>query len=181
MMIKKRIFFLVVPCFITYMLFPLNPQVDTHLPIFENQSESDYGVYLGLDDNILFLLAGKSSFNAINLPNFKMHISGATRLNFISRSEEFPSLYFEFGGYASGRCPDGYEGPFFVSVWSGNADIPETEKMVYRYCQKKETEAGLLGFRIKPDGVPEVFATSNTQIISSYTIDKMSKQKKVSE
>ncbi len=172
MFIKKVLAVLLLSVYF-HTIVPLQPQVDTVVDRFDNKSEADYGVYMGSDDGIAFLLAQKSTFYSGMISGFKMHISGPIRLNFISRSEAFPSVYLDFGGYASGDCPAGYEGPFFIAVWTGNPDIPDTEKVIYRYCQKRGVDEGFVGLRIKPDGMPEVFATNNTRMISSYEVDTL--------
>ena len=148
----------------------LGINIDTRLTIFENKSKNiDYKLYVGKDDNSLLLLKNNSYFDIKDQPELikLTNITPKIVISFTSLNTLYPSIYLRFGGLAGGTCPADFSGPYYVDLWHGHSDVPDSERLHIRYCQKGES--GTLGLRIDTDGNPTIFAGENTKVLDENT------------
>ena len=156
--------------------------LNTYLSFFQNDTEgANYLVFIGRDDDLQFLLTPKSSLNFDHFKSMreKLFLSSRILIYLKSLSDFHPSIYLQFGGAASGMCPEGYQGPLFVSLWKGHSDIPYSKRNYVSFCQK--SAYGSLGIKIYPGGIPEIIAGKNTFLLSvkNTTHDVFEDQRKL--
>src|SRR3990170_8168426 len=153
---KKILFIPILLSFVCFGQAKINVDVDTFLTKFENKSQNiDYKIFIGKDDTSLYLLKKNSSLDLKNITENKIHITSSIITVLSSLNTEFPHIYLQFGGLASGECPDGYSTPYYVELWQGHYDLPDVERKSIRYCQKEKT--GTIGLRIDEKGNPTIF------------------------
>ena len=77
----------------------------------------------------------------------------------------FVPVFIQDGGYASGTLQDGYEGPFYISMWLQVPYVAETNKTHVCYAVKKG-EIGTIGIRIGKKGDYRLVAYDNVRFIA---------------
>lgn len=81
-----------------------------------------------------------------------------------SKGSFFP-VFVKHCGIASGQAPDGFEGPFYISMWLSHPQVPETSKVHVRYVCKKGID-GKVGIKIGSKGDYRFVADENIQFLS---------------
>ena len=141
--------------------------VNTFFDVFENQTaDADFKVFVGSGDQ-RFLLVHNTTFDLQKThPQLQesIRVSDRMRIDLIEVSGETKSIYIKFGGYASGKCSQDEDGPFYLSLWREFPDAPEINRKYIRYCQCGPV--GRLGLRVNEGGDPEIFAVANTTILN---------------
>jgi hypothetical protein len=80
-----------------------------------------------------------------------------------SRGSFFP-VFIKYSGAASGQVPEGFEGPYCLSMWLSHPQVPETSKVYVRYVVKKGTD-GHIGIKIGKKGDYRFVAHKNVHFL----------------
>jgi hypothetical protein len=164
--VKKRLFIVLFTPWLMQADSVLSP-INTFMNVFENNSSSDYKVFVGSGDS-RFMLIHNTRFDLEQThPQLSesIRVSDKIRIDLQAVTDDTKSIYVKFGGYASGKCDQGYEdGPFYIEMWLEYPDAPEINRDYVRYCQRG-TE-GRLGLRVNEAGEPEIFTVDNTIIVN---------------
>lgn len=76
----------------------------------------------------------------------------------------FLPIYLKDEGRVSGQAPEGFYGPFYLSMWLNYPDVPEDQKLYVRYVVKIGQQAEFC-IRINPQGDCQVIALSNMELL----------------
>jgi len=76
----------------------------------------------------------------------------------------FP-VFIKHSGIASGQAPENFEGPFCISMWLSNPQVPETSKVHVRYVKRKGV-SGKVGIKIGVKGDYRFVADENIQFLN---------------
>jgi len=74
-------------------------------------------------------------------------------------------VFIQDGGIASGTVEQGYEGPFYISMWIQFPQVPQSSKLHVRYGVKKG-QIGSIGVKIGKQGDYRFVAYDNVKFIS---------------
>lgn len=76
----------------------------------------------------------------------------------------FLTIYVKDEGKVSGQVPEGFYGPFYLSMWLNYPDVSEDQKIYVRYAIKigKQAECAI---RINSEGDCQIIALSNMQLL----------------
>jgi len=80
----------------------------------------------------------------------------------------FLPIYMEDEGRVSGKAPDGYHGPYYISMWLEYPQVTDEQKIHTRYVVK-HNRRGEIGIRIDPLGNCQILALDNIKFLP--TID----------
>lgn len=98
------------------------------------------------------------------LPAKEIGLSPGNKLAIKCCKGSYVPVFMQDGGYASGMVEDGYEGPFYISMWLSIPNACETNKTHIRYALKKGT-IGTIGVRIGKKGDYRLVAHDNIKFI----------------
>ncbi len=76
----------------------------------------------------------------------------------------FLPIYLKDEGRVSGQAPEGFYGPFYISMWLNYPDVPEDQKQYVRYVVKIGCQAEFC-IRINPQGDCQLIALSNMELL----------------
>ncbi|MBV8660996.1 MAG: hypothetical protein JO129_02535 [Candidatus Dependentiae bacterium] len=76
----------------------------------------------------------------------------------------FLPIYIKDEGKAGGQAPEGFHGPYYVSMWLNYPDVPDDQKQHVRYVVKFG-EQGEFCIRINPHGDCQIIALSNMELL----------------
>lgn len=76
----------------------------------------------------------------------------------------FLPIYVKDEGKVSGQAPEGFYGPFYLSMWLNYPDVSEDQKMYVRYVVKIGKHAEF-AIRINGEGDCQVIALANMQLL----------------
>lgn len=76
----------------------------------------------------------------------------------------FLPVYVQYGGPASGEKQEGFDGPFYISMWLHYPQVPETVKTHVR-CMVKSGTTGTIGIKIGNHGDYRFVAYENVHFI----------------
>jgi hypothetical protein len=128
----------------------------------ENETEAcEFKIFYGSDSSSGFVFP-KSIFtfdpkNYITLNSEDMLVLKCSRGSF------YP-VFVKHCGFASGQAPEGFEGPYCISMWLAHPQVPETSKVYVRYVIKKGTE-GHVGIKIGKKGDYRFVAHQNVHFL----------------
>lgn len=74
-------------------------------------------------------------------------------------------VFVQDGGYASGEVEDGYDGPFYITMWLNLPSVAESNKTHIRYVVKKG-EVGKIGLKIGNNGDYRFVAHENMKFLA---------------
>ena|GEM_PF-1116579 len=77
---------------------------------------------------------------------------------------EFLPIFVKDGGKVGGQAPDGFHGPYYLSMWLNYPDVSEDQKTYVRYVVKLGQQ-GEFCIRINPQGDCQIIALSNMQLL----------------
>ena len=146
-------------------IIPVVKPVNTFLSVFENKSNTDFKMFVGIGRS-RFLLAHTSCIDlskAHGKLKDSIRVSDGARVDMVDVSGTNQSIYIKFGGYASGPC-NGAKTPFYLEIWREFPDAPQLHRTYVRYTQS--ANIGHLGLRISQNSSPEIFAVGGTRIVS---------------
>ncbi|MBI2344587.1 hypothetical protein HYV10_00755 [Candidatus Dependentiae bacterium] len=90
--------------------------------------------------------------------------TGDTLVIKCSKGSFFP-VFIKYCGIASGNAPENFEGPYYITMWLSNPQVPETSKVHVRYVRKKGVN-GKIGIKIGSKGDYRFVADQNIQFLS---------------
>ena len=76
----------------------------------------------------------------------------------------FLPIYLRDEGKVAGQAPDGFHGPYYISMWLNYPDVPEDQKQYVRYVVKIGHQAEF-SIRINPQGDCQIIALSNMELL----------------
>lgn len=76
----------------------------------------------------------------------------------------FASVFIKDGTRASGQAPQGYQGPYTVSMWLPYPHVPESQKTNIRYVVKQNSK-GKIGIKIGAQGDYRLVAKDNVKFV----------------
>jgi hypothetical protein len=76
----------------------------------------------------------------------------------------FLPIYLKDEGKVGGQAPEGFHGPYYVSMWLNYPDISEDQKQYVRYVVKIGHQAECC-IRINPQGDCQLIALANMQLL----------------
>lgn len=76
----------------------------------------------------------------------------------------FLTIYMKDEGKAGGQAPDGFHGPYCISMWLNYPDVSDEQKQYTRYVVKLGQQ-GEFSVRINPEGDCQIIALSNLQFL----------------
>ena len=76
----------------------------------------------------------------------------------------FLPIYIKNEGKVSGQAPEGYFGPFYLSMWLEYPLVAEDRKTYVRYVIKNGCH-GEVGVRVNAQGECQIIALSNIQLV----------------
>ena len=76
----------------------------------------------------------------------------------------FLPIYIKDEGRVAGQAPEGFYGPYYLSMWLNYPDAPEDQKQYVRYVVKKGHQAEF-AVRINVHGDCQIIALSNMQLL----------------
>lgn len=76
----------------------------------------------------------------------------------------FLPIYVKDEGKAGGQAPEGFHGPYYISMWLNYPDVSEDQKQYVRYVVKFGKEAEFC-IRISPSGDCQIIALDNMQLL----------------
>ncbi|MDP3788688.1 MAG: hypothetical protein Q8Q60_05240 [Candidatus Chromulinivorax sp.] len=76
----------------------------------------------------------------------------------------FLPIYLKDEGKVAGQAPEGFHGPYYVSMWLNYPDAPEDQKQYVRYVVKIGHQAEFC-IRINPQGDCQIIALSNMELL----------------
>lgn len=133
------------------------------LTSIENDTENcDFKLFYGSDTSRAFVFS-KSIFNFDPKDYLVLNSEHMSVLK-CSRGSFYP-VFIKFCGLASGQAPDGFEGPYCLSMWLAHPQVPETSKVYVRYVVKKGTE-GKVGIKIGKKGDYRFVAHQNVHFLT---------------
>ena len=127
-------------------------QSKVHVISIENGTEFlEFQVYTNAT-SLLALVVPLSTLSISN-DSTEIPIELNDRYPLVIKCSKGPYLpvYIKDGGKASGTVPDGYEGPYFVSMWLPYPHVPESSKIHIRYVVK-QGKTGKIGIKIGSKG-----------------------------
>jgi hypothetical protein len=129
----------------------------------ENDTENcEFKIFYGSDTSSGFIFA-KTIFN-FDLKNSPTVNSENVLVLKCSRGSFYP-VFIKYCGPASGVAPEGFEGPYCLSMWLAHPQVPETSKVYVRYVIKKGTE-GHIGIKIGKKGDYRFVAHQNVNFLT---------------
>jgi hypothetical protein len=132
------------------------------LTSIENDTENcEFKVFYGFDASCGFVFP-QSVFTIDPAKNLILNSENALVLK-CSRGSFYP-VFVKYCGFASGQAPDGFEGPYCISMWLAHPQVPETSKVYVRYVIKKGTD-GHVGIKIGKKGDYRFVAHQNVHFL----------------
>ena len=132
------------------------------LTSIENDTENcEFKVFYGSDVSCAFIFP-QTIFNFS--PHRYLVLNSENMLVLKCSRGSFYPVFVKHCGIASGQAPEGYEGPYCISMWLSHPQVPETSKVYVRYVVKKETE-GHIGIKIGKKGDYRFVAHQNVHFL----------------
>ena len=102
---------------------------------------------------------GGESASALIFPQSTFHFGSSKALDLASRDTlvikcckgSYVPVFIQDGGIASGDIEQGYDGPFYISMWMQFPQVAESSKVHVRYAIKKG-QTGTIGVKIGKKG-----------------------------
>ena len=88
----------------------------------------------------------------------------STPVQLLCSRGSYLSIYVQDDGHASGEVEDGYEGPYYLSMWLKYPQVSEQDKVTVRYIVK-EGKYGQVGLKIGSHGECQVVAVEDIKFI----------------
>jgi hypothetical protein len=76
----------------------------------------------------------------------------------------FLPMYLKDEGKVAGQAPEGFHGPYYLSMWLNYPDVPEEQKQYVRYVVKIGQQAEF-SIRINAQGDCQVIALANIELL----------------
>ncbi len=76
----------------------------------------------------------------------------------------FLPIYIKDEGKVGGQAPEGFYGPFYLSMWLGYPEVSDNQKQHVRYVVKIG-EQGEFCIRINPEGDCQIIALENMELL----------------
>ncbi|MFA5998627.1 MAG: hypothetical protein WC747_01240 [Candidatus Babeliales bacterium] len=93
-----------------------------------------------------------------------LSLSGRAALVLKCCKGSFLPVYIQDGGFASGTIEEGYEGPFYISMWLQFPQVAESSKVHVRYAVAKG-KMGSIGIKIGLKGDYRLVAHEDVKFI----------------
>ena len=145
--------------------------VEQHIPggehrlclvAIENQTEdSAFKVYIG-SSGARSLVLPQTTWE-MDQPN-KIYLTQRTALRIVCVKGAYETIFIHDEGTASGRAPNGYSGPYYLSMWLSYPYVNDEQKLYVRYAVKKG-RIGDIGIRIDDQGNCQVIAYNDVLIL----------------
>lgn len=81
----------------------------------------------------------------------------------------FLPIYIKDEGRAGGKAPQGFHGPYYLSMWLNYPDVSEDQKHYVRYVIKNG-QKGEFCVRINPQGGCQIIVLANMELLSSENL-----------
>lgn len=128
----------------------------------ENQTEdSSFKVYIGSSGSRALVLP--QSIWEMDQPN-KIYLTQRTALRIVCVKGAYETIFIHDDGTASGQAPNGYSGPYYLSMWLSYPYVNDEQKLYVRYAVKKG-KIGDIGIRIDENGNCQVVAYNDVLIL----------------
>ncbi len=76
----------------------------------------------------------------------------------------FLPIYLKDEGKVGGQAPEGFHGPYYISMWLNYPDVCDDQKQHVRYVVKIG-EQGEFSIRINPQGDCQIIALANMELL----------------
>lgn len=132
------------------------------LVAIENQTEdSSFKIYIGSSGSRALVLPQTTW--EMDQPN-KIYLSQRTSLRIVCVKGAYETIFIHDEGTASGQAPNGYSGPYYLSMWLTHPYVNDEQKLYVRYAVKKG-RVGDIGIRIDENGNCQVVAYNDVLIL----------------
>ncbi len=132
------------------------------LVAIENQTEdSVFKVYIGSSGSRALVLPQTTW--EMDQPN-KIYVNQRTSLRIVCVKGAYETIFIHDEGTASGHAPNGYSGPYYLSMWLSYPYVNDEQKLYVRYAVKKG-RIGDIGIRIDENGNCQVVAYNDVLIL----------------
>lgn len=108
-------------------------------------------------DQTLKFFYGAGQHRALLLPHTGATLDNPLFLNqhdpirLLAITGDMQPVYIQDGDKASGTVPEGYHGPYYISMWVGYPQVPESAKLFVPYGIKKG-KVGQIGILLDDQG-----------------------------
>jgi hypothetical protein len=147
--------------FSKYLTYGQAPDDAVHLKLVsvENETENqEFQLFYNYDSATAFV-AANSTFEFV--PDKQIKLMPANLLVIKCCKGSYVPVFVQDGGsLASGKVQQGYQGPFFISMWLSVPNTSESNKIRVRYMVK-EGSVGEIGIRIGKKGDYRLVAHNN--------------------
>lgn len=140
-----------------------NSPVRLKLVSVENETEGlEFQVFFG-GDLEAFTVFPQSSFKL--LPYQALDLSSKDLLVLKCCKGAYLPVFIQDGGLASGVAPEGFDGPFYISMWLQSPYVASSSKVRVRYGVKRGS-IGSVGIKIGKNGDYRFVAYDGVQFIA---------------
>jgi len=132
------------------------------LVAIENQTEdSAFKVYIGSSGTRALVLPQTTW--EMDQPN-KIYLTQRVSLRLVCVKGAYETIFIHDEGTASGQAPNGYSGPYYLSMWLSYPYVQDEQKLYVRYAVKKG-RVGDIGVRIDDQGNCQIVAYNDVLIL----------------
>ncbi len=122
-------------------------------------TSSEFKVFHGVDS------ASGLVFPATTLTfETALRLNQNERIQLLCSTGSYISIYIKDEGAAGGVVEDGYDGPYYLSMWLGYPQVSEDQRVRVRYAVKSGT-VGKIGIKIGSKGQCQIAALEDIKIL----------------
>ncbi len=122
-------------------------------------TSSEFKVFHGVDS------ASGLVFPATTLTfETALRLNQNERIQLLCSTGSYISIYIKDEGAAGGTVEDGYDGPYYLSMWLGYPQVSEDQRVRVRYAVKSGT-VGKIGIKIGSKGQCQIAALEDIKIL----------------
>jgi hypothetical protein len=139
------------------------PGSNVHLQIVSIENQTDYSEFKvfygsGISRGLIFPQTTFTFDEALDL------VQQTATVHLLCSKGSYLSIYVQDEGRASGQADEGFDGPYYLSMWLGYPQVNEQEKVTVRY-QVAAGKIGKIGLQIGSQGECQVIALENIVIL----------------
>ena len=139
------------------------PGSNVHLQIVSVENDTDYSEFkifygAGVSRGLLFPQTTFTFDDPLDMTQ-----QNAT-VQLLCSKGSYLSIFVQDEGRASGEADDGYDGPYYLSMWLGYPQVNEQEKVSIRY-EVAAGKVGKIGLKIGSKGECQVVALQDVKLL----------------
>lgn len=139
------------------------PGSNVHVEIVSIENETDHSEFkvfygAGLSRGIIFPHTTFTFDKALGM------VQNNATVQLLCSKGSYLSIFLQDEGRASGKADDGYDGPYYLSMWLKYPQVNEQEKVSVRY-QVAAGRVGKIGLKIGSKGECQVVALQDVKLL----------------